>query len=92
MKDYKVGDKVKIRKDLTAGTFYRNRPATERMASFAGQEVTIATVNGDIWKEYQIKEYLYKFHNAAFYTPEMFEEVDETIDDVLETIKNQEID
>ena len=75
MSDYKIGDKVKIRKDLTPGTFYRNRPATDRMASFAGQEVTMATVNGDIRKEYQIKEYINKFHNAAFYTPEMFEEV-----------------
>jgi hypothetical protein len=93
MKIYKPGDKVIIRKDLTPGQVYGSMNATIRMCEFAGKECTIISLSDkDV---FVIKEYFDKYHNAAYFTQEMFENkntLDEMTLDVLESIKNLEID
>lgn len=68
-KKYKVGDKVRVRKDLKAGKIYYmerssiNINAVVDMCKLAGEIVTILTVGS----KYTIKEDLYEW------TDEMFE-------------------
>lgn len=90
MKEYNVGDKVRIRSDLTPGIVYGATNATVRMCEFAGQEVTVSR-GGNFF--FLVKEYQDKYPNHAIFTPEMLDPgLDETTEEVLEGIKNLEID
>ena len=64
---YKVGDKVKIRKDLIEGTEYGGEGFVDDMMQFRGKEVTIQKVIFD--REYILLEDTEKW----YWTEEMFE-------------------
>lgn len=66
---YKVGDKVKVRKDLIEGTDYGGEGVVEEMLEFRGKEVTIQKVMFD--REYVILE----DRDNWYWTEEMFEPV-----------------
>ena len=63
---YKVGDRVRIRKDLVLGQVYGGCSFVEGMQKLAGEIVYIAEVNE--WRgDYRIKQY------GLYWTDEMFE-------------------
>ena len=69
---YKVGDKVRVRKDLEPGNFYGKDYYISSMDKFKGEKYVIT----DIWDQsYQINNFGY------WWSEEMFESVD---DDLLE--------
>ena len=69
---YKVGDKVRVRKDLEPGNFYGKDYYISSMDKFKGEECVIT----EIWDQsYQINDFGY------WWSEEMFESVD---DDLLE--------
>lgn len=57
---YKVGDKVRVRKDLKCGEWYKNKSksqmslVTKGMSRFIGKEVTIVAISP--YGDYRIKE------------------------------------
>ena len=67
---YKVGDKVRVRKDLVGGEYYGEVLARDNMSRICGETVTIDTVYD--WF-YRIVEYGY------CWTDEMFEPVEEEL-------------
>ena len=65
---YKVGDKVRVRKDLEPGNFYGKDYYISSMDKFKGEECIIT----DIWDQsYQINNFGY------WWSEEMFESVDD---------------
>ena len=67
---YKVGDKVRVRKDLKPGNFYGKDYYISSMDKFKGEECVIT----DIWDQsYQINNFGY------WWSEEMFESVDEKV-------------
>ena len=65
---YKVGDKVRVRKDLVPGNFYGKDYYISSMDKFKGEECIIT----DIWDQsYQINNFGY------WWSEEMFESVDD---------------
>ena len=69
---YKVGDRVRVRKDLKPGNFYGKDYYISSMDKFKGEECIIT----DIWDQsYQINNFGY------WWSEEMFESID---DDLLE--------
>ena len=69
---YKVGDKVRVRKDLVPGNFYGKDYYISSMDKFKGEKCVIT----EIWDQsYQINNFGY------WWSEEMFESVD---DDLLE--------
>lgn len=52
---YKVGDKVKVRKDLVVGKKYGGRKVTPKISSYAGQTVTIR-YHSEVPDYYEIEE------------------------------------
>lgn len=67
---YKVGDKVRVRKDLVGGEYYGEVLARDNMSRICGETVTIDTVYDGF---YRIVEYGY------CWTDEMFEPVEEEL-------------
>ena len=65
---YKVGDRVRIKKELKEGSFYDYIFVNEEMEKMAGKIVTIETTCED--KTYRIKE-----NNHAWWQEKMFEEI-----------------
>ena len=63
---YKVGDKVRVRKDLIYGNIYDGYTVLADMLGYGGKEVTIAAVHPD---HYHIKEN----HGIRLWTDKMFE-------------------
>ena len=69
---YKVGDKVRVRKDLEPGNFYGKDYYISSMDKFKGEKCVIT----EIWDQsYQINDFGY------WWSEEMFESID---DDLLE--------
>ena len=67
---YKVGDKVRIRKDLKEDKRYGEYCADEEMEEMAGKIVTIEHVYEHVYEDvYEIKE----DSNSNYWTDEMFE-------------------
>ena len=65
---YKVGDKVRVRKDLEPGNFYGKDYYISSMDKFKGEECVIT----EIWDQsYQINDFGY------WWSEEMFESVDD---------------
>ena len=65
---YKVGDKVRVRKDLVAGNFYGKDYYISSMDKFKGEKCVIT----EIWDQsYQINNFGY------WWSEEMFESVDD---------------
>lgn len=75
MGKYKVGDKVRVRKDLKANESYGNETFMPEMKKFKGKKVTIAKVHGN---RYYIREDKNKWN----YTDEMLERVEYTYEDL----------
>ena len=69
MMKYKVGDKVKIRKDLKIGSVYGGCYVTQEMHDLGGAIVRIIEVN-EYSGEYRIDSF------GCYWTDEMFEDVD----------------
>lgn len=65
---YKVGDKVKVREDLSTKDAYDGCSFVPEMKLFLGETVTIHKVYGNI-NRYEIKE----DHGAWYWTDSMFE-------------------
>ncbi len=65
---YKVGDKVRVRKDLSHANVYDGYVVLADMFGYCGEEVTIATVHPD---HYHIKE----DHEIRLWTDKMFEPI-----------------
>lgn len=75
---YKVGDKVRVRKDLENGIKYGVTGVTEEMTKLKGRIVTIKEVN----------EYTYRIKEMTYvWTDEMFEPVITNWDKVKEEIE-----
>lgn len=73
---YKVGDKVKVRDDLTVNNNYGGNVYCGNMPFFKGKTVTIEAVT-DLKYD---KHYLITEDNGVYYwTDEMFEDVDEIV-------------
>lgn len=68
---YKVGDKVKVREDLSTKDAYDGCSFVPEMKLFLGETVTIHKVCGNI-NRYEIKE----DHGAWYWTDEMFESLE----------------
>ena len=66
---YKIGDKVKIRKDLKVGKLYGTCVFVEKMKDSIGKIARITEVN-EHYGEYRISPY------PCWWTDEMFEDVD----------------
>lgn len=66
---YKVGDKVKVRRDLKAYEIYGSNMLTKSMEKFAGKTVTISGVG--------ITSYAIEEMEVAYWTDEMLEPVEE---------------
>lgn len=75
---YKVGDKVRVRKDLVVGEQYGGETVADDMVDMRGMVVTIEEVDGS---GYGIKEGLDDYN----WTDEMFEPVEEelTVEEVI---------
>lgn len=67
---YKVGDKVRVRKDLTAGVAYGRYVTTSEMRALAGKVVTIVDTHGAGRESYAVAEQTSGNH---WWTDEMFE-------------------
>ena len=67
---YKVGDKVRVRKDLVANGGYGGNVFAKHMASFKGQQVTIKRVRDE-------KYYMAEDDGIWHWTDEMLEPVEE---------------
>lgn len=65
---YKVGDKVRVRKDLVVGKRYGCYPAVSKMVEKSGKIATIRTVHSDFYEIYK---------DVYSWTDEMFEPVEE---------------
>ena len=65
---YKVGDKVRVRKDLVVGKRYGCYPAVSKMVEKSGKLATIRTVHSDFYEIYK---------DVYSWTDEMFEPVEE---------------
>lgn len=80
---YKVGDKVRVRKDLEIYKDYGGEMVTSDMAHFRGKEVTIIAIDeGD----YIIEE------DGDFWTDEMFEPVITNWDKVKEEMRIEDLE
>ena len=74
---YKVGDKVRVRKDLEPGNFYGKDYYISSMDKFKGEECVIT----EIWDQsYQINNFGY------WWSEEMFESVDDLLEYALEKL------
>ena len=76
---YKVGDKVRVRKDLVLGKSYDGWICTEEMFNLKGETVTIRAIHDD--EHYHIEEL-----EGCGWTDEMFEPVITNWDKVKEEI------
>lgn len=65
---YKVGDKVRVRKDLVVGKRYGCYPAVSKMVEKSGKIATIRTVHSDFYEIYK---------DVYSWTDEMIEPVEE---------------
>ena len=65
---YKVGDKVRVRKDLVVGKRYGCYPDVSKMVEKSGKIATIRTVHSDFYEIYK---------DVYSWTDEMFEPVEE---------------
>lgn len=70
---FKVGDKVKVRKGLIANKYYDDVRCNSAMARMGGAVLTIDYVKNDY---YLVKE------NAFYWTDEMLEPVEKTLDNL----------
>lgn len=68
---YKVGDKVRVRRDLKAYEIYGSNMLTKSMEKFVGKTVTISGVG--------ITSYTIEEMEVAYWTDEMFEPVEEEL-------------
>ena len=75
MGKYKVGDKVRVIRDLKANESYGNETFMPEMKKFKGKKVTIAKVHGN-------RYYLREDKNKWNYTDEMLERVEYTYEDL----------
>ena len=74
---YKVGDKVRVRKDLKPGNFYGKDYYISSMDKFKGEECVIT----EIWDQcYQINNFGY------WWSEEMFESIDDLLEYALEKL------
>lgn len=80
--NYKVGDKVKVRKDLVVDKNYGGYDFVSNMEEFEGKIVTIESVDGD---HYHIEEDKFEFKFG--WVDEMFEPVITNWDKVKERIE-----
>lgn len=71
---YKVGDKVRVRKDLVEDTYYGSRYFNDSMCDFRGKEVTISCIIED--HHYLIME------DSWDWTDEMFDPSTKTLSDL----------
>lgn len=70
---FKVGDKVKVRKDLVADKFYGNVRCNSSMAKMGGEVLTIRRIVSDY----------YKFEENTFaWTDEMLEPAEKTLNNL----------
>lgn len=69
---HKVGDKVKIRKNLKANVNYGTTVAVEEMVELAGKTATIECVNEDCYGD--IFYHLEEDKNGWYWTDDMFED------------------
>lgn len=69
---YKVGDKVRIRKDLKVGERYDGVIVREEMIELAGKTLTISNVHN--FGEDDIDYYLNEDENCYYWTDSMFED------------------
>ena len=75
---YKVGDKVRVRKDLEPGNFYGKDYYISSMDKFKDKECIIT----DIWgQSYQIN------NSVHWWSEEMFEPIDELLEYALEKLE-----
>ena len=70
---YKVGDKVKVRKDLVENKSYGINTFVDTMAKFKGKVVTISEITSETEGEYHIEE----DGESYFWTAEMLEPVED---------------
>lgn len=84
MGKYKVGDKVRVRKDLVVGVYYGDKLFVEDMEKLCGQKVTIESVRDE--GVYRIVEYDYNW------TDEMFEDINkpEYLANIARIVRNKE--
>lgn len=68
---YKVGDKVKIRRDLKTNIYYGATVAVEEMVELAGKTATIECVNEDCYGD--IFYHLEEDKNGWYWTELMFD-------------------
>lgn len=68
---YKVGDKVRVRRDLKAYEIYGSNMLTKSMEKFVGKTVTISGIG--------ITSYTIEEMEVAYWTDEMFEPVEEEL-------------
>lgn len=80
---YKVGDKVRVRKDLKLGVNYGNYIFNGDMEGFKGKTFTIQKIGSDY---YRLEE------TSFFWTDEMFEPVITNWDKVKEETKIEDVD
>lgn len=69
---YKVGDKVRIRKDLKVGERYNGVIVREEMIELVGKTLTISDVHN--FGEDDIDYYLNEDENCYYWTDSMFED------------------
>lgn len=79
---YKVGDKVRVRRDLKAYEIYGSNMLTKSMEKFVGKTVTISGVG--------ITSYTIEEMEVAYWTDEMFEPVEEelTAEEAIKVLGN----
>ena len=68
---HKVGDKVKIRRDLQVGKIYNGVAVVEEMVELAGKTATIEWVNEDCYGD--INYYLEEDKDGWYWTELMFD-------------------
>ena len=68
---HKVGDKVKIRRDLQVGKIYNGVAVVEEMVELAGKTATIECVNEDCYGD--INYYLEEDKDGRYWTELMFD-------------------
>ncbi len=84
MGKYKVGDKVRVRKDLVVGAYYGGQLFADDMERLCGKKVTIESVRDE--GVYRIVEYDYNW------TDEMFEDINkpEYLANIARIVRNKE--
>ncbi len=79
---YKIGDRVRVRENLTVGEYYDNRSFTKDMSKLSGEVVTIDVVNA---QTYKIKEDGVEW----YWTDSMFMDIDDEEIDIKKSTKKE---